>query len=469
MQHERQQVSQQPRATSISHPIPRYTRRFAQLRRAMSLSPDSAPVPGRRRAALIFIFITVLIDVLSFGVIIPVLPDLVRHFTGGDYVVAAGWIGWFGFLFAAIQFVCSPLQGALSDRFGRRPVILLSCLGLGLDFILMAIAHSLPMLLLARVISGVCSASFSTANAYIADVTPPDKRAGAFGMLGAAFGIGFVAGPLIGGWLGSIGLRWPFWFAAGLALLNVLYGWFVLPELLPAQRRTARLDWSHANPLGALKLLRRYPQVFGLASVVFLANLAHYVYPSIFVLFAGYQYHWGPREVSWVLAGGRRLQHHRQCVAGRPPGAPARRTPRVAAGAGLRGDRLHHLWAGRQRHCLPDRCADQCVVGHCRTVRAGPDHPRGRRRRARSRAGRAHRSGQPGRHRRPTVVRQCLRLVHRQRCASAPAGRAVVAGRCPAGRRLGHGLETGRARRRHHTRGADVKPTYSACARVCFF
>lgn len=269
----------------------------------MSLPADSAPATGRRRAALIFIFITVLIDVLSFGVIIPVLPDLVRQFTGGDYAVAAGWIGWFGFLFAAIQFVCSPLQGTLSDRYGRRPVILLSCLGLGLDFILMAVAHSLPMLLLARVISGVCSASFSTANAYIADVTPADKRAGAFGMLGAAFGIGFVAGPLIGGWLGSIGLRWPFWFAAGLALVNVLYGWFVLPESLPAARRTPRLDWAHANPLGALKLLRRYPQVFGLASVVFLANLAHYVYPSIFVLFASYQYHWGPREVSWVLAG----------------------------------------------------------------------------------------------------------------------------------------------------------------------
>ncbi|WDM67755.1 TCR/Tet family MFS transporter [Xanthomonas cucurbitae] len=271
----------------------------------MTLPPDSAAVPGRRRAALIFIFITVLIDVLSFGVIIPVLPDLVRHFTGGDYVVAAGWIGWFGFLFASIQFVCSPLQGALSDRFGRRPVILLSCLGLGLDFILMAIAHSLPMLLLARVISGVCSASLSTATAtaYIADVTPADKRAGAFGLLGAAFGIGFVAGPLIGGWLGSIGLRWPFWFAAGLSLVNVLYGFFVLPESLPADRRTARLEWSHANPLGALRLLRRYRQVFGLASVVFLANLAHYVYPSIFVLFAGYQYHWGPRAVSWVLAG----------------------------------------------------------------------------------------------------------------------------------------------------------------------
>ncbi|KAB7766698.1 TCR/Tet family MFS transporter [Xanthomonas maliensis] len=270
----------------------------------MALLPDPAPpAAGRRRAALIFIFITVLIDVLAFGVIIPVLPALVRQFTGGDYVAAAGWIGWFGFLFAALQFVCSPIQGALSDRFGRRPVILLSCLGLGLDFILMAVAQSLPVLLLARLISGICSASFSTANAYIADVVVAERRAAAYGMLGAAFGIGFVGGPLIGGWLGSLGLRWPFWFAAGLALLNALYGVFVLPESLPRTRRTPRVDWSHANPLGTLKLLRRYRQVFGLTAVVFLANLAHYVYPSIFVLFAAYQYQWGPRQVSWVLAG----------------------------------------------------------------------------------------------------------------------------------------------------------------------
>ncbi len=251
---------------------------------------------------MIFIFITVLIDVLAFGVVIPVLPGLVRRLTGGDYVQAAHWIGWFGFLFAAIQFFSSPVQGALSDRFGRRPVILLSCLGLGVDFALMALAHTLPLLLLARVFSGLFSASFSTANAYIADVVAPDKRAQAFGMMGAAFGIGFVAGPLVGGWLGGIGLRLPFWFAAGLALLNFLYGWLVLPESLPPERRTARFDWSHANPFGALQLLRGYRQVFGLAVVVFLANLAHYVYPSVFVLFAGYRYGWGPREVSWVLA-----------------------------------------------------------------------------------------------------------------------------------------------------------------------
>jgi len=251
---------------------------------------------------MIFIFITVLIDVLSFGVVIPVLPNLVREFTGGDYADAAHWIGWFGFLFAAIQFFCSPIQGALSDRYGRRLVILLSCFGLAMDFVLMAIAHTLPLLLLARVFSGVFSASFSTANAYIADVTAPDKRAQAYGMLGAAFGIGFVAGPLVGGWLGSFGLRWPFWFAAALSLTNFLYGLMVLPESLPPERRSARFDWSHANPLGALRLLRSYPSVFGLAAVIFLANLAHYVYPSIFVLFAGYLYGWGPMQVSWVLA-----------------------------------------------------------------------------------------------------------------------------------------------------------------------
>ncbi|MFT4246885.1 MAG: TCR/Tet family MFS transporter [Pseudomonas sp.] len=260
------------------------------------------PAPGVRRAALIFIFVTVLIDVLAFGLVIPVLPDLVRQFTGGDYVQAAEWIGGFGFLFAAIQFFCAPMLGALSDRHGRRPVILLSCLGLGVDFLLMAVANSLPVLLLARVISGVFSANFASANAYIADVTAADKRAQAFGMVGAAFGIGMVAGPLLGGWLGGLHLRLPFFVAAALALLNVLYGLLVLPESLPPESRSPRFDWSHANPFGALQLLRRYRQVFGLAAVVFLANLAHYVYPSIFVLFAGYLYGWGPFEVSWVLA-----------------------------------------------------------------------------------------------------------------------------------------------------------------------
>ena len=258
--------------------------------------------PGARRAALAFIFVTVLIDILSFGVIIPVLPHLVEQFTGGDIASAARWVGVFGMVFAAVQFVSTPVQGALSDRYGRRPVILISCLGLGLDFVFMALASSLPMLLVGRIISGIASASYTTANAYIADVTPPEQRAKSYGMIGAAFGLGFVIGPMIGGWLGGIDLRLPFWFAAGLALLNFLYGWFVLPESLPPERRSARFDASHANPFGALRLLRSYPQVFGLAAVVLLANLAHYVYPSVFVLFADYRYGWGPREVGWVLA-----------------------------------------------------------------------------------------------------------------------------------------------------------------------
>lgn len=255
-----------------------------------------------RRAALAFIFVTVLIDVLSFGLIIPVLPHLIESFVGGDTVHAAYWIGIFGTVFAAIQFVTSPIQGALSDRFGRRPVILLSCLGLGLDFVFMALASTLPWLLVGRIISGVTSASFTTANAYVADVTAPEQRAKSYGMIGAAFGLGFIVGPLVGGWLGDIHLRLPFWFAAGLALLNFCYGLFVLPESLPPEKRATKFDWSHANPLGSIALLKRYPQVFGLAAVVFIANLAHYVYPSIFVLFADYMYQWGPREVGWVLA-----------------------------------------------------------------------------------------------------------------------------------------------------------------------
>ncbi|QDH68779.1 TCR/Tet family MFS transporter [Marilutibacter alkalisoli] len=269
---------------------------------------DTDPTSGasisgvRRRAALAFIFVVVLIDILAFGLIIPVLPHLIEDFAGGETAHAAYWVATFGFVFAAIQFVCSPIQGTLSDRFGRRPVILLSCLGLGLDFVFMALAPTLAWLLVGRIISGITSASFTTANAYVADVVPPDQRAKSYGMLGAAFGIGFVVGPLLGGWLGDIDLRLPFWFAAGLALLNFLYGWFVLPESLPKEKRSARFDWSHANPVGSIGLLRRYPQVFGLAAVVFLANLAHYVYPSVFVLFADYRFGWGPREVGWVLA-----------------------------------------------------------------------------------------------------------------------------------------------------------------------
>jgi MFS transporter, DHA1 family, tetracycline resistance protein len=258
--------------------------------------------PGASRAALIFVFVTVTIDILAFGVIIPVLPHLIQELVGGSIPKASVWAGVFGTVFALTQFISSPIQGALSDRYGRRPVILVSCLGLALDFVLMAVARTLPLLLIGRVISGITAASFSTANAYIADVTPAEKRAAAFGMLGAAFGIGFVIGPALGSLLSGIDVRAPFWGAAVLAMCNFLYGCFVLPESLPPERRSARFEWSHANPLGALLHLRRYPQVIGLATVMFLFDLAHYVLPATFVLYADYRYGWDQRVVGYVLA-----------------------------------------------------------------------------------------------------------------------------------------------------------------------
>ena len=190
---------------------------------------NASTAPAARKAALAFIFITVLIDVIAIGVIIPVLPHLVQQFVGGDTSVAAYWTGVFAFAFSLVQFFSAPIQGALSDRYGRRPVILLSCLGLGLDFVLMALAPSLAWLFVGRIISAVTSASFTTANAYIADVVPAERRAKSYGMIGAAFGLGFIVGPLIGGVLGDIDHRLPFWCAASLALLNFLYGLFVLP------------------------------------------------------------------------------------------------------------------------------------------------------------------------------------------------------------------------------------------------
>ena len=261
-----------------------------------------ASIAAPRRAALIFIFVTVLIDILSFGIIIPVLPHLVEQLAGGGVAKAAMWVGVFGTLFALIQFVCSPIQGALSDRFGRRPVVLLSNLGIGVDFLFMALVNTIPLLLIGRCISGATAASFTTANAYIADVTPPEKRAAAFGMLGAAFGIGFIIGPALGGFLGGFDVRLPFYAAAVLALTNFCYGYFILPESLLPEKRSARFDWSHANPLGSLVLLRRYRSVFGLAAVVFLTNLAHYVLQSVFVLYADYRYGWGPQAVGYTLA-----------------------------------------------------------------------------------------------------------------------------------------------------------------------
>ena len=261
---------------------------------------DIATTPPRK-AALAFILITVALDILALGMIIPVLPHLFEGFLGNDTALAAKYFGFAGMLWAAMQFLFSPVLGTLSDRFGRRPVILLSNLGLGLDYIMMALAPTLVWLFIGRAISGITAASITTASAYIADVTPPEKRASAFGMIGAAFGLGFVVGPALGGVLGGIDPHLPFWVAAAMSLATFCYGFFVLPESLPAEKRTPRFVWRTANPLGSLLWLKNHGELLGLASVHFLTSLAHYVFPSTFVLYTAYRYQWGPREVGIAL------------------------------------------------------------------------------------------------------------------------------------------------------------------------
>ena len=275
---------------------------------ARSMSPPAEP----RRAALAFIFVTVVLDMLALGLIVPVMPTLVLDFLGGDTASAAQIYGLAFTLWAVMQFFFSPVLGALSDRFGRRPVVLLSNFGLGLDYVLMALAPNLTWLFVGRVISGITTASIPTAGAYIADVTPPERRAAAFGMISVAFGVGFVLGPAVGGMLGAVEPRLPFWIAAALSLANATYGFFVLPESLPPERRSP-FAWRRANPVGSLTMLRSHPALLGLASVMFLSNFAHEALPSTSVLYMKYRYGWDERTVGftlaavgvcWVLVGG---------------------------------------------------------------------------------------------------------------------------------------------------------------------
>ena len=212
------------------------------------------------RRALAFIFCTVTLDVLALGLMIPVLPRIVLGFMDNDTARAAEVFGLFATVWGAMQFICSPLLGALSDRYGRRPVILISCLGLGLDYIFMAVAPSLTLLFVGRVISGITAATITTSYAYIADVTEAEKRAKAFGLVGMAFGLGFVLGPAVGGLLASVDPRLPFWLSAVACVANAAFGCFVLPESLPPERRMA-FAWARANPLGSLRLLSRHAQL----------------------------------------------------------------------------------------------------------------------------------------------------------------------------------------------------------------
>jgi len=260
------------------------------------------PLPAFRagKAAVAFILVTAMLDIIAMGIIIPVLPHLIEAFSGSS--ARAGLInGIFVALWALMQFLVSPIVGSLSDRYGRRPVILLSTAGLAVDYLLMAVAPNLWWLAAGRIISGITTASFTTVYAYMADITTPENRARGYGLIGAAFSAGFVAGPLLGGVLGEWSPRAPFWAAAAMSALAFCYGLFVLPESLGAERRMA-FSWHRANPLGALRLLRSHHELTGLAVVNFLLYFAHHVFSAVFVLYAGARYGWGAWQVGMLLA-----------------------------------------------------------------------------------------------------------------------------------------------------------------------
>ncbi len=251
--------------------------------------------------ALLFIFLTMLIDCTGLGIIIPVTPKLIEELTGGGVSEAATYFGWLSVAYAIMQFLFSSVLGGLSDRYGRRPVLLLSLLGLGIDYIFLAIAPSIFWLFVGRMIAGISGASFTTASAYIADVSEPDKRAQNFGMIGVAFGLGFILGPLIGGIFGSFGTRIPFLIAAGLSLLNALYGFFVLPESLAVENRRA-FDWKRANPVGMLLNLNRYKHVYGLIAIIFLVSIAGHAAQSTWTFITMLKFNWDQTMIGYSLA-----------------------------------------------------------------------------------------------------------------------------------------------------------------------
>jgi len=255
--------------------------------------------PGRN--AILFIFLTVLIEMIGFGIIIPVMPKLLTSITGDSLSDAARDGGYLTVAFAVMQFAFAPIMGGLSDRFGRRPVLLFSLAGYSIDFLIMAVAPSYVWLFLGRMVSGVFAATHSTASAYIADVSPPEKRAGNFGLLGAAFGLGFIIGPAIGGFLGEIGPRAPFFAASALAAVNTVYGFFVLPETLAPENRRP-FDIRRANPLGSLLEIRVRPTVLYLLGALFLMQLAQAVYPATWSYYSIARHGWSEAQIGISLA-----------------------------------------------------------------------------------------------------------------------------------------------------------------------
>ena len=254
----------------------------------------------KRPAALAFIFVTILIDVIGLGIILPVMPKLIEQLTGEGVSQAARYGGYLTFAYAAAQFFFAPVVGGLSDRYGRRPVLLASLLGLGCDYIFLALAPTLSWLFVGRVVAGITGASFTTATAYIADVSTPEKRAQNFGLVGAAFGVGFIIGPTIGGLLGSYGARVPFVVAAGLSLLNFLYGLFFVPESLPASQRRP-FEWARANAVASLLRLRKYPQILGLVVALVLLYLAGSATQSVWTFYTILKFKWTEHLIGYSL------------------------------------------------------------------------------------------------------------------------------------------------------------------------
>lgn len=253
-----------------------------------------------RPAALGFIFVTLLVDTIGLAIIIPVFPKLIETLIHGSVSEASRWSGLLLVAYAVMQFLCAPLIGNLSDKYGRRPVLLFSLLGFGIDYLFLAFAPTIGWLFVGRVIAGITGASFTTAAAYIADVSPPEKRAQNFGMIGVAFGLGFIIGPVIGGVLGRMDVHYPFYAAAALALLNAAYGFFILPESLPEEHRRP-LDWRRCNPLGTLLQLRKYPSVIGLAVSLFMLYFAAHAVQSVWTFYTMLKFHWNEDMIGYSL------------------------------------------------------------------------------------------------------------------------------------------------------------------------